>query len=310
MNRYAVYGACLESDLEFPELPGADGAAPKWRFTVVPALPPAEEAVALGAELIYGHVYARLSSHRDGHRITIDDTGTFDLASDHRTVRWEERRGSWPDFVRAHCIGRVLSTAMFLDGWLPLHGSAIETGDGVIAFLAPKGFGKSSLALALTNAGARLVTDDTLPVEPAAMGGIAWPGVHSLRLSEDAISALGAEPPRLETHDRKLVVGPLATRAVMHTPTPLRAIYLLDPVVSNDIAAATRTRLPQTLGAIGIVAHVKVGRMLGSAAAPTLLARAARIVEQVPVYSLQATRGLALLPAVAQQLLDWHRAPA
>jgi hypothetical protein len=310
MNRYAVYGACLESEVEFPELPPADGAAAKWRFSVSPALPPAADAVELGAELIYGHVYARLFAHREGHRIVVDDTGTFDLARDLREVRWQERRESWPDFVRAHCTGRVLATSMFLDGWLPLHGSAVETADGVVAFLAPKGFGKSSLALALTNAGARLVTDDTLPVEPGPAGSIAWPGVHSLRLGEDAISALGAGAPRLETHDRKLVVGPFDAGAIMHAPAPLRAIYLLDPVRSNAFAAATRTRLPQTLGAVGVVAHVKVGRMLGPSAAPALLERAARIVEHVAVFSLQATRDLGQLPAVAQEVLSWHRGPA
>lgn len=310
MNRYSVYGACLETELEFPELPRGDGE-PKWRFTVTGTLPEVRDAQELGAERIYGHVHARLFSHRGGHRIVVDDTGTFDLATGGREVVWERRAESWPDFVRAHCIGRVLATAMFLDGWLPLHGSAVETAEGVIAFLAPKGFGKSSLALALTSAGARLVTDDTLPVEITGSGEcLAWPGVHSVRLSEDALDALGVERPAMETRDHKRVVGPLAHREIMAAPAPLRAIYLLDPVLPGDGRTAARVRLSETLGAIGVVAHVKIGRMLGSSAAAALLERSARVVSRVPVHRLETARDLALLPEVAREVLSWHGTPA
>jgi hypothetical protein len=310
MNRYSVYGACLESEVDFPELPLADGVATKWRFTVVPSLPPVRDSVELGSERIYGHVHARLLRHAGGHRIVVDDTGTFDLDLRHREVRWEQRNESWPDFVRAHCIGRVLATSMYLDGWLPLHGSAVATAEGVIAFLAPKGFGKSSLALALTTAGARLVTDDTLPVEITPDGCVAWPGVHSVRLNEDAIHALGVETPSLETRDHKLVVGPLGRQEIMLRPEPLRAIYLLDPVLPAPGRRAARGRLSEMMSAVGVVGHTKIGRMLGPAAAPEMLDRAARIVREVPAYRLETARDLALLPAVAQDILSWHGAPA
>lgn len=308
MNRYEVYGACLESEVEFPELPRSDAARAKWRFTIASALPEPVDAEERGAERIYGHVHARLIAHRDGHRVVVDDTGDFDLSADRREVRWKERDDAWPDFVRAHCLGRVLATAMYLDGWLPLHGSAVTTAEGVIAFLAPKGFGKSSLALALTGAGARLVTDDTLPVEiPTAGECLAWPGVHSLRLGDDALDALGIAQPSAITHDRKRVVGPLDRATIMQVPMPLRAIYLLDPALPPGAATpANRSRVSETMGAISIVAHVKIGNMLGPSAAPGLLARAARIAGRVPVYRLETARDLSLLAATAREVLDWH----
>lgn len=318
--RYSVYGECLASSVPFPELPTSDAKASRWTFETTPQLAPMVDATELGADRIYGEVFARLYTHAHGHRITVDDTGSFELSRDGTHVTWEERAESWPDFVRAHLVGRVLATALYFDGLLPLHASAVETRDGVVAFLAPKGFGKSTLALALTVAGARLVTDDTLPVEPSAELGmdsgvasrgrpVAWPGVHSLRVHDDALAAVGAARPTLDTRDGKRIVSELLPSQLMSRHTPLAAIYLIDPVMP-EAGTVTRTALPAMLAAVGVVAHVKIGRMLGPAAAGPMLERAAAITRSVPVFRLHAPRDLSQLPATAATLLDWHGSPS
>lgn len=307
-HRYSVYGDCLASTIPFPELPTSDARTSRWTFETAPRLTPMTDAAELGADQIYGNVFARLYAHAHGHRIVVDDTGSFELSRDRTHVTWEERAESWPDFVRAHLVGRVLATALYLDGLLPLHASAVQARDGVIAFLAPKGFGKSTLALALTAAGARLVTDDTLPVEPSEAP-LAWPGVHSLRVHDDALAAVGAARPALETREGKRIVSELSEDQVMSRHAPLAAIYLIDPVAPHA-GAVTRTVLPSTFAAIGIVAHVKIGRMLGPAAAGPMLERAALITKNVPVFQLHAPRALAQLPATAAAILGWHGAPA
>ncbi len=311
MHRYSVYGACLESAIGFPELRAATAEPTRWRFLEVDALPPMREPALLGDEPIYGNVHARLYAHGAGHRITVDDTGTFDLARD-GTIRWERREGAWPDFVRAHCIGRVLATLMFLDGWLPLHGSAVAVADGVIAFLAPKGFGKSSLALALSGLGARLVTDDTLPVDDADPPR-AWPGVLGLRLRDDALAALavpGADTAAVAgelTREGKRVVAVPREERAPRGPLPLAALYLLDPTPAlAGTALLSRTVLAPTPAALSVTAHVKIGRMLGAGAAPTMLARAARVARSVPVHRLTLSRDLAQLPDVAATIIGWH----
>ena len=306
IHRYSVYGDCLASSVPFPELPASDAKVSRWTFETTPLLAPMVGATELGADRIYGEVFARLHAHAHGHRIVVDDTGSFELSRDRTHVTWEERAESWPDFVRAHLIGRVLATALYFDGLLPLHASAVETGDGVIAFLAPKGFGKSTLALALGASGARLATDDTLPVEPSAAPQ-AWPGVHSLRVHDDALAAVGAARPALDTREGKRIVSELAPHQLMSHHTPLAAIYLLDPV-PPEAGTVTRTALPAMLAAMGVVAHVKIGRMLGPAAAGPMLERAAAITRTVPVFRLHAPRDLALLPATATTILGWHGA--
>jgi hypothetical protein len=326
-HRYGVYGAVLDSAMKFPELRVAPDDAPtRWTFDTVPTLPAMRTPIALGDDHIYGAVHARFFQHAEGHRIQIDDTGTFDIAPDRRTLRWEERGDAWPDFVRSHLTGRVIATALYLDGLLPLHGSAVETAAGVIGFLAPKGYGKSTLALALTQAGGRLVTDDTLPIElPTSVGtpgaldvaadaapravAQAWPGVHSVRLREDSMRAIGTVHPAVETNEGKQIITDIPGDRRTQQAAPLAALYLLDPVHPQG-AEATWAPLPSMLAAISVVAHVKIGKMLGAAAAPVMLERAAAITRHVPVRRLQMPRDLTRLEAVARTILSWHETPA
>lgn len=304
VRRYAAYGRCLASDLPFPELEESADVAPHWEFSTAPELPAMEAPSEIGADLLYADVSARLFAHNTGHRIRVDDTGDFDISDGGRVIRWVAREPAWPDFVRAHLLGRVLATTMYLDGWLPLHASAVETRAGVIAFLAPKGYGKSTLALALAGAGAHLVTDDTLPIDPARSP-IAWPGVHAIRAHAEAVEALGLALPDARTPEGKHVISTIPYARRTHRPRPLAAIYLIDPVTPGNVAVA-RSEMPPLIAAIGVVAHVKIGRMLGAAAAAAMLERAARLAQGTPVYQLHTPRELSLLPEMASLILDWH----
>ena len=305
---YSVYGSCLGSTVEFPELRAAPSGSPRWKFSTTPQHPHMVNAAELGAELIYGDVHARLYKHEAGHRITVDDTGAFDLAHGGRDIRWEHRESAWPDFVRAHLIGRVLATSLFFEGWLPLHGSAVAFAGGVAAFLAPKGYGKSTLALALTAAGAKLVTDDTLPVELCDPP-CAWPGVHAVRVRPDAVGAIGIATDGTLTREGKTLVTDLETSRLAHERAPLTALYFLDPV--DPLKASepvSRARLPETLATLSVVSHVKIARMLGASSAPVLLDRAATLVRAVPAFQLSVPRALDGLRAAAARIAEWHHA--
>lgn len=308
MNLYSVYGACLATTEEFPELRPLASGEPRWTFVTTPRLEAMHDAVELGAELIYGSNHARLFRHAAGYRITVDDTGVFDLSADLRSIRWQHKEDPWPDFVRAHLIGRVLATALFVDGWLPLHGSAVAFPDGVVAFLAPKGFGKSSLAYALTAHGATLVTDDTLAVE---LGDVpyAWPGVHSLRIRGDSLTAMGEDRRGPQTREGKTLIADLDESRLAHARAPLRALYLLAPVAGGTPDVPARQQLPTVAAAAAAVGHVKIAGMLGVAASQALLDRCAVVARSVPVYSLAMPRDLAALPGAAARIASWHSTP-
>lgn len=308
MPHYAVYGSTLASTVEFPELAAAPAGPARWRFEVVESLGAMRSPVERGSELIYGDVHARLVTHEVGLRVSVDDTGDFDIFPD-GSIAAVTRPGAWDDFLRAHLLGRVLAMAMFETGWLPLHGSAVATHDGVIAFLAPKGFGKSSLALALVHAGAALVTDDTLPIEPTVPPR-AWPGVHSLRVHQDALSALDISAEGAATREGKLALHALPDLRRATGPLPLAAIYLLAPTEDTERERAVlRTPFSPVFAAAAVTAHVKIGRMLGPDAAGTMLERVAPIVRSVPVLQLSVSRELPRLAEVARTILAWHGGP-
>ena len=308
MPTYSVYGSCLESTLEFPELAPIANATPRWRLSMVPELFEMYEPVSVGDELIYGECHARLFKHRDGHRIVVDDTGAFELETGGHIIA-APKDGAFPDFVRAHLLGRVLATALFHEGMLPMHGSAVQTNEGVVAFLAPKGYGKSSMALAMAKAGAALVSDDLLPVE-ARTPPLAWPGIRSLRVREDAVRAVGVDAVGETTREGKVALHQNAGAMAPDTPLPLAAIFLLAPTTEElGAEAVKRTPLAPVLAAAALVAHVKIGRMLGPSAASQMLQRAATISSLVPVHQLLITRDLARLPDAAAQILAWYGGP-
>ncbi len=309
MPTYSVYGSCLESTLEFPELTPMPSATPRWRLSVVPALFEMFEPVAVGDELIYGECHARLFKHRDGYRIVVDDTGSFELETGGYIIA-APKEGAFPDFVRAHLLGRVLATALFHDGMLPMHGSAVQTREGVVVFLAPKGYGKSSMALAMVKAGAALVSDDLLPVE-ATTPPLAWPGIRSLRVRDDSVRAVGVDAAGEPTREGKVALHQNAGPMAPDTPLPLAAIFLLAPTTEElGDDAVRRTPLAPVLAAAALVAHVKIGRMLGPSAAGQMLQRAATISSLVPVHQLVIARDLTRLPEAAAQVMAWYGGPA
>jgi len=316
-HRYTAFGEQLASSIPFEELERcvhAEPGAPRWSLHEVAALEPMRDAVARGSDEIYRGVFARLHAHAEGHRITIDDTGVFDLPRNGGPIRFVRRDDASPEFVRAHLLGRVLGTAIFLDGGLPLHASAVAFPHGAIGFIAPKGFGKSSLALALLAHQAKLLTDDTLrlSLDPSAL---AWPGVQRMRMHDDSAQHLAAPfaGNSIEIGDasardgKRLLRVAMAQRAT--APVPLLAVYALAPD-ADPSAPVERATLGPMAAAVALVSHVKIGAMLGAHAAGAMLQRAARITRHVPVMRLRVPRAHARLDDVARALHDWHRPSA
>lgn len=308
---YRAFGHGLSSEIELPELERVAACAPRWAFRLLVDGEASSGGRLLGEEPLYGDMSARLYHHVGGYRVEVDDTGVYELTSDGSRIGWRPNPEPWWDFGRGHLLGRVLATAMHFSGQLVLHGSAVGVGRGVVAFLGPKGAGKSTLALALVRQGARLVTDDTLPLA-AGSECLAWPGVHSLRLRPDV-----AQPRLVETtesgligRDGKLTTDPLDPSRVLDVPAPLRAIYLVQPALSSDPErSAQRFDLDPVRATAAITGFAKIGVMLGKGEAETLLDRAAVVARLVPVYVLAVHRAAERLEHVAKEIVAWH-APA
>lgn len=313
MPDHLAFGGILRSDLPIPTLRPSPGGTPSWTFRRAAEGPPSPgQSELLGEEQLDATCRLQVYKTHHGLRFVYTDTGVFDIAADGTDVTWYPVPEAQEDLALIDLTGRVMAGALHLSGHLCLHGSAVAFTDGGIAFLAPKHHGKSTIATALTRAGALLLTDDTLPVEldpPVRM----WPGVHSVRLWNDSAERLAAG--RLGTQEvrsGKHILDHLPDASLADHRTLLSAVYILSPSLpGSDGLPSTlvhRERQTDVQAAIAIVQHTKIGGLLGKSEAPVLFQRAVSLAREVPVYRFDFVRDFAVLDDVVTQLLAWHHA--
>ena len=307
MNSYQVFGGVLRSELEFPELDQATRGEPDWTLTVTtpppPDVPPSEP---LGEDKVDQGVMVRSYATPSGFRLVYDDTGVFDVTAGGREVRWYRPESADLEAGRLDVLGRVLALALHASGWLSLHGSAVAMAEGAVAFLAPKGNGKSTLAFALMRAGAALMTDDTVVIGSGSPATVR-PGVQSVRLFQDSAAWLSAPAPIAGTSDVKATFGQLSEDARRLTRAPLAALYLLESVPAGTIAEPLeRRRLEGPEAVFGLLGQTKIGALLGGAEAPTVFASVVALAEGSAIYKLRVARDYEHLGAVVERIMGWH----
>lgn len=312
MTDYVVFGGRLRSALAFPELrPAAGDAVPDWTLEVGPAdaaTLPATERV--GAQRYPGDVEVVLLRAADRWRVATSDLGDFDLTPDGRRITWRPRPGAREDLARFDLLGRVLPLALHLGGSLALHGSSVAlAGDGAVAFLGPKGQGKSTLALALAQRGGRLLSDDvTIVAWPEGHDRpVARPGVHAVRCWDDTADALDVRTYGAPgTVGRKLLVAAVPDRLRAGEAAPLRAVYLLRPSSAEGAPAAVRTPVAATAAALALVRQTTAGGLLGGREGALVLERAARLARAVPVWELAVAHDFGRLGEATATVAGWH----
>lgn len=311
-REYRVFGGVLRTTLLLPELhESPDTSSPTWTLEVHEGgAAPGLDALRVASEEVAGDVTITLHRTVGGaSRLSYSDTGAFDVSSDGATIDWYRLPSAPDDLARTDILGRVLALAAHASGTVMLHASGVAIGDRVIGFLAPKFFGKSTLACAMTDAGARLVTDDALALR-LGRGVECAPGVPALRLRREAAAHLrGASGLELSRDDwdwRHLERRDVSE--VANGWLPVDALYVIQPVESAAITAAVVREVQAPLqAALALVRFAKLGGLLAGALAVDYLGRAADIAARVPVYALSTVRDLGRLEEVAAGIRQWHR---
>ena len=336
-KRFRIFGGSLRSDLDFPILPPAPtDDATTWTL-YVNAAPAPDCAAACRWPTQSSSPAPRAGPHPDragglpveaagegdpddpiagpgvqGSEIwAITDTGAFDVAADGRSITWYRPPDADEVNARLDVVGTLLPFALHLTDRLVLHGSAVAFEAGAVAFLAPSGVGKSTLAMSLTTAGARFLSDDALPVRIAGSTAFAAPGVPSPRFREDSFARFSDLLPteavpssgKLTMRDR------LGDDLVETRERPLVAVYVLQPVSPEEGARATRTAVPPIAATMELVRNTKLAKLLWAEESERLLRLVSEVARRVPVYTLEVPRNLDLLPEVVDQLLEWHAVP-
>jgi len=303
---HAIFGGCLRSEIPLPELPTIQADEPDWIFRR--AVGPLPDGTYLGDDRVDAEIRVRCSKLSDGFRLEFDDTGTFDIGQRGRVIAWTPGTTSAMELVRADLLGGVFSVALHLQGLLCLHGSGVGIDGSAVAFLANKGAGKSTLATALCAAGATLVTDDMLPVDPRSPV-MAWPSMPAVRLLHDAASHLRYASGQTHPVTNKYHVNELPPDQVEMRRLPLSAVYELAPVSSGpNVPPVERIRVKGTAAVGTLLRHHRAGTAIGGAESMNLFVRASDIVRLVPVYRLQVARDFSRLPDVVEQIRAWHSA--
>src|SRR4051812_39129207 len=92
---YQVFGGCLRSDLEFPNLPVAPpSVVPSWHLHVADSPAPDRASTELRSEQLSDELRVTLASTSDGFRVTYSDTGSYDLTDGGRTITWYRPSGA------------------------------------------------------------------------------------------------------------------------------------------------------------------------------------------------------------------------
>lgn len=132
--------------------------------------------------------------------------------------------------------GSVYCAVAAINGFVPIHASAVACNGLVHAFTGPSGAGKSTLIAALGGEGLAMFCDDTLVLDLGDPGQI-WclPGHKRLKLRADALAASGAasEGP-VGAQTGKIYAAPPAGSVAK--PMPLGRFYALARADAVDIA--------------------------------------------------------------------------
>ena len=303
---YDVFGGTLRSELPIDELPGSSAREADWTLNVIDATSSVPAGELLGTDKVFGDTCVRGFRLTDGFGLVFDDTGRFDVSGDGSVITWHRPTDVVLDSALADLTSRVLALALHAGGVFTLHASAVSIGGAGIAFLAPKYHGKSTLCSALVLAGARALSDDTVPVRGGSIPRLS-PGLPRLKLWSDAASRFFGVDGDRAGGLRKHLMDQLDVSQVERRNVPFRAAYVLNPVTElPDGAVVTRDRLDMVSATIALVMHSKLGPVLTGSESPVILSLAADIVQVVPVYALNVVRDLERIDEAARVVAGWH----
>lgn len=222
----AVFGFAVHSEVALRFLRHGGGTEPLEIVETSDAAdaPPGE---LMGEWPLHGTSYpahARLCRVPGGYTFETTDTGRFGIDVERRRIEIPVTEDPILREQRLHGMPMILS---FLSrGDISLHAAAVEIGDGAVILGAPSRYGKTTLALAFSRAGHRVLSEDMICCRPDT--GEAIPGPSLLRLRPDMIPEslpeglfVAAERP-----DR-LFIGFEPGRAGSGAPVPIRALVFL-----------------------------------------------------------------------------------
>ncbi len=312
MFRYSVFAGVLASELEFPELGAATDQGDGWTVRVSSDRPPNASEIEIGTDEVEPDIPVALLARGNSFVLRYADNGDYLIDPATRTITWHRIPGALDVKARLDILGRVFAAALQGAGYYVLHGAAVALGECGLAFIAPKGAGKSTLVAQLVAAGAQFISDDSVPI---ILGNrmVVLPCGRSIRLLGDSLEHVRRQEPELrmgeQTDEREKPSLVIPEAAVRSTAAPLDAVYVLSRTATGEAQPAlNRRRLSGPQAAVEMVRHSKLGPLLGGDMGSQAMERALTIASAVPVFALSVPRDYAQSSDVVATIMEWHAA--
>lgn len=189
---YRAFGLRLQSALPLPELHpddvacGALDGSLDVDVRLALASPPDAPEILPAVRVDANHFW-----------MDVPRVGRF-LVRNGREMIVEPCPGAPDGDVRAYLLGSAMGALLQQRGLLPLHASAVAVDGRAVAFIAPAGSGKSTIAMHLQHRGHRVICDDICAVEVADGVARLRPGLRNLKLWRASLGAIARTPDGLE----------------------------------------------------------------------------------------------------------------
>jgi hypothetical protein len=185
MTAYWVYGRVVESNLPLEDRLLRASGAPDLTFAfrraqLSPVAQDEERLFDLPGRAPDGE--SPVSLHRWGDQLIVRFPPVSEFWIGAGRITCHAPRVEHDYLVKIQLLGTVLALWLELRGVRTLHASAVEVEGRAVAFMSPKGGGKTSLAAAFLRRGRPLLTEDLLALEPTDRAVIAAPGYPLLRM--------------------------------------------------------------------------------------------------------------------------------
>lgn len=235
----------------------------------------------------------------------------FHIARDGKVITAVSLDGAPDKAFRTYMLGHLLSYALLSMGHETVHAASVVMNGAAIGILGDSARGKSTLAAAFLQAGAKMLSDDFLVLGQEAGEYIVYPGFPRIKLYERVSQHLLADrsqgTPMNADHCPKMVY-PLEDAVL--GPVPLKAFYsLASPKTVGALKGVRIEPLTERDAYLELLensfnAKVKTPQRLTSQ-----FQWATELVKRVPVKRLSYPRILSILPeviaAVRQDLADY-----
>jgi hypothetical protein len=247
MPTYSICNVALESDLSLPELEWAKNHKPGIRFLI------SRTALSDGADCEWLHTWTlpdgtpwlAIGRQERGYLLRFQEMVDFVVSRDAREILCYAASDTPSETLRHLLLDQVLPLVLSWRGQFVLHGSAVLTPKGTIAFVGDSGSGKSTLASSFTEDGMAVLTDDCLLLEEeeGSLTAIpSYPGVRLWPKVVDAVLGKGRALAELAHYTEKKRLNRSAGIHFSTRPAKLGRLYFLAPVEEDEEIANVRIK--------------------------------------------------------------------